>query len=575
MKIVYLPLYRAAVSYSISFGRRWSVLEHLLLIELASARRAATELAEMSKMPDRLVVEALINLMRASWVEVRSTDAGVIFSATAAGRKRADEESLPVTLQRDVKWISVCFDRLTGTWLRADDLDLVYERELPADAVLIEPRVHTYDLSDGTLRNLFYLNGNESLEPSEPQFRRPSKPYARVGVAFGKIETGLPDYASVRLKRAVIEVAGSLPDIALENLLHTSQSKLTVPKDSIEEDNIIVGGPEQLLLIRSALKRAKSACIIHSCFLNPHTVRKLLPDFAAAAKRNIHIDLLWGLHSDPELPDRQHRISETEAVLRESDSNTQTRVQLSPRSSGSHAKVILYDDADSGEWISIVSSCNFLSTDFDWVETSVRSKSQRLAEQILAHLVAAQLPASGAWTAVARRLNRRWSQLRNKTSDREETGTHTLSLLVDQDHYACVTQARDLAVKDIVIGCDLYGLAAETSVLVPMVRAAETGRKVRLIYNRPSKLLLEEGRTPDQAEIAQRGIEITSYESIHAKFLTWDEENLAVTSFNWMSTVVDGTRARGSELGLLIEGKNLRQMFSVKLSDATAGKIQI
>lgn len=36
MKYVYVPLYRMAVSYLYSFGRRWSLIEHMLLVEYSS-----------------------------------------------------------------------------------------------------------------------------------------------------------------------------------------------------------------------------------------------------------------------------------------------------------------------------------------------------------------------------------------------------------------------------------------------------------------------------------------------------------------------------------------------------------
>ena len=121
----------------VNFGRRWSMLEHLLLVEIASARRTITELAGLTDMPDRLVIEAAINLMRAGWIEVRSTDAGVFFHATNPGRRRAKDRDLPVRLQRDVRWISLCVDRLTGSWQRADEFELVYERDLPDEASVV------------------------------------------------------------------------------------------------------------------------------------------------------------------------------------------------------------------------------------------------------------------------------------------------------------------------------------------------------------------------------------------------------------------------------------------------------
>jgi hypothetical protein len=154
---VYVPVFKMAVGYVVSFGRRWSVLEHLLLIELAGQRHSVAVLATQVSLPERLVIEALINLLRAGWIEVRSTESGVQFGATAAGRRRATEESLPEELQRKTKWISLCADRLTGAWLRADDLQLVHEKDLPETANPLDPTLNTFDTNDGTVRDLLYL----------------------------------------------------------------------------------------------------------------------------------------------------------------------------------------------------------------------------------------------------------------------------------------------------------------------------------------------------------------------------------------------------------------------------------
>lgn len=575
MKTLFLPMYRMAVSYTVNFGRRWSVLEQLLLIEISASRRTARELSDLTDMPDRLVIEALINLMRASWVEVRSTDSGVFFTATTAGRRRATEEKLPETLEREIKWLSVCWDRLTGSWLRAEDLDLVYERDLPPDAQLIEPTIHTYDPNDASLWDLFILNREESLEPSTPVFKTPSKPYARISVAFGNIEDGLPQYASMRLKDALLAASKSMPDGFSTGPAKPSETDFTAIRDTLTEADIIVGGGEHKRLLQHALDNAKSTVIVHSCFINPDTVKALLPDLARAARRKIRVELLWGLNTDPEADDRSKPVSETLTNLNGLPEAIRALVQLSPLSSASHAKVLMYDDSVTGGWVTVIGSCNFLSTEFDWTEASLRSRSQRLAAQVMARLIAAQLPSAGSWSPVARRLSRIWSELRRQVGSTQENGTHSLTLLMDQDHYGCVTRARDLASSTIAIGCDLYGVAAETSVLVPMSTAAEKNCSVSLFYCRPSKRLLEEGRAPDTADFKKRGISIKTVSDFHAKFLTWDDSALAITSFNWMSTVVDGGRARGSEIGLLAEGPGLGIIFARQLKRVTNGAVEI
>jgi hypothetical protein len=572
---IYVPVFKMAVGYVVSFGRRWSLLEHLLLIELAARRHSVTALSTEVSLPERLVIEALINLLRAGWIEVRSTDSGVQFGATSVGRRRALDESLPVQLQRRTKWISLCADRMTGAWLRADDLQLVHEKDLPDTAHPLVATLNTFDTNDGTVRDLLYLEPDESFESFQPIFRNSSKLYARFELDFDKVRW-LPSYAPIRLEDKIKEAA---PDDDINTAADSSAISIPsidgMPVDTIGPADLIVGGPENFEFLLSCLTKAKTQFVIHSCFIDPKTVERLLPNFEVAAQRKISIDLLWGLRSDPEDPRSLQTRTAIEQVLNRLSPSARSRVRLSPLSSGSHSKVLLFDDSITHEWEVVIGSCNYLSSYFDAIEISQRSRSQRLVLQVLGRLIASQQPASGGWSAVARRLERIWNDVRLRARAKSETGVHSLSLLVDDDHYACITRARDRATRDIVLGCDLYGLAAETSVLVPMARAAELGRSVRMFYRRPSRFLAQEGFGPDDGALAQRGCPIKKISNLHGKFLTWDDEALAVTSFNWLSTVVDGTRVRGAEIGVLSTGPNLRAVLAAKLKQASVGTIDI
>jgi len=149
-----------------------------------------------------------------------------------------------------------------------------------------------------------------------------------------------------------------------------------------------------------------------------------------------------------------------------------------------------------------------------------------------------------------------------------------LRLLADDDHYACITTARDEARQLITLGCDLYGLAAETSVLVPMERAAQLGRQIRIYYRRTSRFLTEGGRYADEANAANRGILLTKVNGLHGKFLTWDDNAVAISSFNWLATVV-GTRARGAELGVLARGPKLPEVLQKKFEQSSSGIMKV
>ena len=423
MKIVYVPVYRVAASYTVSFGRRWSILEHLLLFELSKAKRKLSELAALANLPERLVVEALINLLRANWIEVRSTDA-VTFQATAAGKRRASEEVLPPQIQRSVKWISLCIDRLTGAWLRADDLNLVYENDLPAEANTLEPVLQTYNVSDGRLRDLLYLDADEVLEPEEPQFRTPSRPYARVVISFDRIDQGLMD-APLELHDAILAASAKFPDAEKRSQEYEPIQEHESLFDTIRAEDIYVGGSEHRKLLCSALAEAKSHVIIHSCFLDAQAIEALLSEFERAAKRKIRIDLLWGLSFDPEGTKTANVLAQVHSVLSTLTTSAAALVQLSPISSRSHAKIILHDTSE-GSWRCYVGSCNYLSSWFKAIDVSIGFRNQHVVASVLATLLAAQLPASGSWSPLARRLFRVWNTVRGSTWSRTNTGTHRI-----------------------------------------------------------------------------------------------------------------------------------------------------
>jgi len=539
MSVVYFPVLKTAVSYTVSFGRRWSLLEHMVLIELTEYRRTVTEIAKSANLPPRMIVEALINLLRASWVELRADDSGVFFAATKVGTRQAKEKELPVHLERDTKFTSLCFDLLTGSWLRSDDLKLVYKDELPNGARVIETVYQMYDERDGSFRDLLYLDADQSLEADNPRLSRSSRPYARVELRPGQV-VGLPPYAPLRLRDALLELhqpAAASVKVGSETAALPEGDLL---RDTITADDIIVGGDAHLKLVQTALEQAETAVVIHSCFVHAGVVRRLLPELEAAAKRKIQVELLWGLNQDPEDVGIPEPIKAATAVLDELPPNLRPRVHLSPHSSSSHAKLLIWDLADN-EWRTAIGSCNYLSSWYDALDLSIVSSSQRLASRMLGWLLTAQLPAAESWSATARRLNRLWGLTHQSSAKRSENGEHELTLLVDDDHYACIRKARDEAKQHILITSDLYGVAAETSAVVPMESAAKEGTKIDLVYQR---------------------LKLTKLDKLHAKVLAWDDDMLAASSFNWLSTSVSGTRARGAEFGLLVRAPGISELLT-------------
>jgi hypothetical protein len=82
---VAVPMLRGRRRFHIEKGRRWSVVEHLMLDAVAAQPSSAADLSLASKLPRRIVIEAFIRLMRVGWVVILAGERDPIFSATQAG----------------------------------------------------------------------------------------------------------------------------------------------------------------------------------------------------------------------------------------------------------------------------------------------------------------------------------------------------------------------------------------------------------------------------------------------------------------------------------------------------------
>ena len=128
---VIFPVLRGTRRFFVEKGRRWSVIEHLLLDAVAKQPASAADLAQRSGLPRRVVIEALIRLMRATWVEIHATPAGPIFKATSLGQAKAPLPQLPAATTIEPHWRSFAIEQITGGVFRGRELDLRSRAKLP------------------------------------------------------------------------------------------------------------------------------------------------------------------------------------------------------------------------------------------------------------------------------------------------------------------------------------------------------------------------------------------------------------------------------------------------------------
>jgi cardiolipin synthase len=74
-----------------------------------------------------VIIEALIRLMRAGWVEMLQSATAVQFQITAEGRIVKDYDQLPTAPRRLSRNMTFVIDQITGTLFRSRELPFVHE----------------------------------------------------------------------------------------------------------------------------------------------------------------------------------------------------------------------------------------------------------------------------------------------------------------------------------------------------------------------------------------------------------------------------------------------------------------
>lgn len=124
---VAIPVLQGRRKFQFDKGRPWTVLEQLLLWELDRGPTSVHALRERACISERVIIEALIRLMRAGWVEMMQLPTGVQFQITPEGRVVRDYDQLPTAPRRLSREMTFVIDQITGTLFRSRDLPFVHE----------------------------------------------------------------------------------------------------------------------------------------------------------------------------------------------------------------------------------------------------------------------------------------------------------------------------------------------------------------------------------------------------------------------------------------------------------------
>jgi sugar-specific transcriptional regulator TrmB len=370
---VAIPVLRGKRRFHLDKGRPWSIVEHLLLASLAQNPATAAQLAAAGDLPRRLVIEVLIRLMRAGWVELYQTADGITFSANAAGKVAATLSELPDSPKRIKRWMNFVIDRLTGTLYRSRELPF-YERHVieartsNERLIWMEPlNIEVNDSVGALVATLF--SEDERFVSMDLAGDRLVERFALVSARGDRVE-GLPQRAPAELKRMIIDAANAAPTRSepSDRLTYRPPAMPRQFREKPEElraivfhsSDLILGGNEHEAALDSAIKRARQRIIIHSTFIATDKFEARKSSLVEAARRGVKIDIMWGEDEERNL------IRSTRAAVTRIRGEVASigLIQAHPFSTGSHAKILIADDGNSDRYFAVIGSCNWLASGF-------------------------------------------------------------------------------------------------------------------------------------------------------------------------------------------------------------------
>lgn len=560
-KRVAFKVQSATLNLHLDKGRQWSPVEHLLLYTVCEKAQSAYEIATNSGLPWRVVIEVMIRLMRVGWIELVTTNGAMLFRGTIAGSRVVNNDVLPAVIKPITRRASFSVDLLTSTIFNSWELNLYSNtrfeklnanREIPViQSQDSFPNVQLEDIYNTLLED------DEVFRGHDPSGARFTDRYAVVTVNGNKIE-GLPPRASDFLKQQILKSVK-----AQENTLQVNQvlqRPLSIPRTDIVEimfnsENIILGGNSHKILLDRLIKKATSRIIIHSTFIDVTKFIAIFPLLKDAALRGVKVDILWGKSTDSMGENStKDAVNSCQGLLHNAE--VSERIRIHNTSTDSHSKILIADNGQ-GKWVCAIGSCNWLSSNFDSFEVSAYLDDPLIVSKIIGTVAEMASPKFN-WSELTRDLSGIAANI--KKDEAPKYGIKTKAQLVfGSSHNDYVLKARDDAKTRIVIASHRLSSNADTLVFTPTSKAVETHKiDVTIYYGRTSGNVVgpQVIKQIDSAKTDGIAINQILEPRIHAKFLAWDNNDLVITSQNWLSS--DPPEHNNfSEIGIYLSGSGL------------------
>lgn len=561
-----IPLTEIRVKFRAGSRRPISELDRLVMQAIAAGANSVNSLTPIFQLPERLLVECLIDLMDMALLALDMSGGG--FRLTEFGTRSLDQ-------------------RLTTFGERLDDAEeLTFLRE-DLTGHIGPRRIVWYAREKGDMP-LGLVQGNVSFGEMERlllQELKVNRDYqgkhlhsvdsivpVRDGISF-KVTvdkqsiSGLPSQwrhlqpllVAEAKKRGVAYAGAFRPEEPVEDL--------TWCETSLREDDLLLTASSHETTLLDAVKQAHSYLLIVSAHVSEKMLNTLQAPIAAAIQRGVRVDVLWGLPSLEEGGELHAKTIKkwSQEIRRSSSGGAGDYLTINEEPLNSDAKVLAWDVQD-GFYRTVVGSYNWLYgldgsvAERRGSEASVRISDPRLVGSICSTL-AGWLDASGQQ---ASGISLRWRQIGLHLAQQEppliaqDAPTVRMGVVFDERHAEMLREGLVNATQRLLVTSHKINRSATGN-------PQDGGGKLDWLSRREAvagfQFVLVSGRKPkennwtseDQIRldelVTSAGGSMSLGEGTHARVLVYDDMAV-VSGYNFLSTTQDKR-----QIGVMLQSK--------------------
>lgn len=549
-----IPLTEIRVRFRAGSHRPITELDRLVMQAIRAGANSVSSLTPIFQLPDRLLVECLVDLMDMALLALDT--GGGLFCLTEFGNRSLVQG-------------------LTSFGERLGAIEEVFFLREDLTGSIGSRRMVWYERKKGDMR-AETVQGNTSFGEVERlllQEIKANKDYQ--GMHLHSVESITPVRDGISFKVTID--AKSISDLGqwahLQPLLVEEAKKRGVSyagitqrdkstddqawsEINLSKDDLLCTAENHESTLLDAINQAHSHLLIASAHVSEKMLNTLQDPIAAAMKRGVRVDVLWGLPSLDEGGDPHAKtIKSWSQAIRQSSGGSGDNLTVNAEPLNSDAKVLVWDIMEDGSYQAIVGSYNWLYgldgqvAERPGSEVSVRINDPRLVGSICSTL-AGWLDASGQQSSG---ISQRWRQIglhlaqQDLLTVEQDKPVSKARVIFNEGHSEVFCEAQRNANQRLLVTSHKINRSATGG-------SNSSGGKLKWLATRKAvqnlKFVLVSGKAPkegswnkedqDRLEELVGGIggSMSLGEGTHARVLVYDDVAI-VSSYNFLSTTHD------------------------------------